>query len=159
MAEFKARPLAYLGRAFVVFLRLFNGLFYFAAGINKFRIDWLWSDALKRVFEQRVTELPAESFAAAFLQTFAIPLYLPVAYVVTSVELISGATLLLGLCTRFGAAIAIGTNILFAIGGYYDASLIALTALLLPVILTPSGHWAGLDARYAAKYPQSRWFK
>lgn len=159
LQSLKAAPLAYIGRCLVMFLRYFNGLFYFAAGINKVKQGWLWSDKLKVVFEQRVTELPADSFAVAFLKGFAIPLYLPTAYVVTTMELLSGVLLLIGLCTRWGAALAVVINMLFGLGGYYDASLIALTSLLLPVILTPSGLWTGLDKKYHARYPDKIWFK
>jgi thiosulfate dehydrogenase [quinone] large subunit len=155
----KAAPVAYIGRCLVMFLRYFNGLFYFAAGVNKVVQGWLWSDALKKVFEQRVTELPPDSFAVAFLQNFAIPLHIPVAWVLTSLELASGAALLLGFATRWGALLAVVTNFLIGIGGYYDASLIALTSLLLPVILTPSGLWVGLDRKYHARYPNAIWFK
>ncbi len=158
-AAFKARPLAYIGRVLVMFLRYFNGLFYFAAGVNKLIQGWLWSDKLKQVFTQRVTELPPDSFAAAFLQNFAIPLYIPTAYVVTIMELVSGLALLIGLGTRWGAALSVVINLLFGLGGYYDASLIALTALLLPIILTPSGLWVGVDRKYHALYPNAIWFK
>lgn len=158
-ASFKARPLAYIGRCLVMFLRYFNGLFYFAAGVNKLRQGWLWSDKLRTVFEQRVTELPPDSFGAMFLQNFGIPLYIPTAYVVTSMELVTGVSLLVGLCTRWGAILAVVINFLIGMGGYYDASLIALTSLLLPVILTPSGLWVGMDRKYHARYPQSICFK
>lgn len=158
-ASFKSHPLAYIGRGLVMFLRYFNGLFYFAAGLNKLRQGWLWSDALEKVFQQRVTELPPDSFAVAFLQNFAIPLHIPTAWVLTSLELASGAALLVGLCTRWGALLAVFTNFLIGVGGYYDASLIALTSLLLPVILTPSGLWVGLDRKYHARYPHAIWFK
>jgi thiosulfate dehydrogenase [quinone] large subunit len=159
LVSLKSRPLAYVGRCLVMLLRYFNGLFYFFAGVNKLRQEWLWSDRLKINFEQRLTELPADSFAHGFLEHFAIPLYLPTAWVVTVAELATGAALLLGLCTRAGAILAVVINFLFGIGGYYDASLIALTSLLLPVILTPSGAWFGLDRKYAGRHPDSIWFK
>jgi thiosulfate dehydrogenase [quinone] large subunit len=156
---FAESPARYLGRAVVVFLRLFNGLFYFAAGLNKLRQGWLWSDKLRTVFEQRVTELPPDSFGTAFLTHFGIPFYMPTAYVVTILELVSGAFMLLGYRARSGAAIAIGLNIMIGIGGYYDASLIALDLLILPLILTPSGHWFGLDRGFHRRYPDSLWYK
>ncbi len=159
LAAFKARPLAYIGRCFVMFLRYFNALFYLAAGINKVIKGWLWTDQLKLNFEQRLTELPTDSFAAAFLQNFAIPLHMPTAYVVTILELVTGISLLLGLGTRWGAALAVFINFMFGIGGYYDASLLALTSLLLPVIFTPSGLWMGLDRKYARQSPDLFWVR
>ena len=156
---FKTHPLRYLGRAVVVFLRLFNGLFYFAAGLNKFRIEWLWTDKLKQVFELRLADLPPDSFAAAFLKNFAIPLYMPTSYVLTGLELVSGAFMLLGYCSRSGALIALALNLLIGIGGFYDASLIALDVLLLPVLLTPSGHWAGMDQKRHQRFPDKLWYK
>jgi thiosulfate dehydrogenase [quinone] large subunit len=159
LSALKARPLAYVGRVLVMILRYFNALFYLFAGLNKIWQGWLWSDRLKLNFEQRVTELPADSFAHAFLTHFAVPLYMPTAYVVTLLELVTGISLLIGLGTRWGAALAVLTNFLFGIGGYYDASLIALTALLLPVLLTPSGLWLGLDRTYRARYAGQVWFR
>ena len=121
-SSLKARPLAYFGRCLVMFLRYFNGLFYFAAALNKLRQGWLWSDKLRVVFEQRVTELPPDSFGALFLINFGIPLYMPTAYVVTAMELVTGLSLLLGFGTRWGAVLAVAINFLIGIGGYYDRS-------------------------------------
>jgi len=159
MASLKAAPMTYLGRCLVMFLRYFNGIFYFAAGVNKIRQEWLWTDRLKLNFEQRITELPPDSFAHGFLEYFGIPMYIPIAFVVFFGEIITGTALLLGLCTRAGAILAVIINFLFGIGGYYDASLIALTSLLIPVIFTRNGHWVGMDRKLHAKYPDKIWFK
>jgi thiosulfate dehydrogenase [quinone] large subunit len=47
----------------------------------------------------------------------------------------------------------------FAIGGYYDASLIVLGLMFLPFVIWPTGHWLGLDARAHARYPRSWLFR
>jgi thiosulfate dehydrogenase (quinone) large subunit len=48
---------------------------------------------------------------------------------------------------------------MFAIGGFYDASLIVLGGIALMFILTPSGHWMGLDRRLYARYPGNLLFR
>jgi thiosulfate dehydrogenase [quinone] large subunit len=148
-----------IGIGLVVFLRLFNGVFYFAAGVNKLRKGWLWSDKLETVLTERLTQIEPESFGALFLTKFALPLYVPTAYVVTICELIAGACLLLGYRSRWAAGLALWLNLMIGIGGYYDASLIALDILILPLVLTPSGHWLGLDAKMSRRFPRSRWYR
>jgi thiosulfate dehydrogenase [quinone] large subunit len=148
-----------IGIGVVVFLRLFNGVFYFAAGVNKLRKGWLWSDKLQTVLTERLTQIAPDSFGALFLTKFALPMYVPTAYVVTICELIAGTCLLLGYRSRWGAALALWLNLMIGIGGYYDASLIALDILILPLLLTPSGHWLGLDAKLAQRHPGSLWYR
>jgi hypothetical protein len=43
----------------------------------------------------------------------------------------------------------------FAIGGYYDASLIILGLMFLPFVILPTGRWHGVDKQLHARYPQS----
>ena len=147
------------GRGAIIFLRLFMGVFYFAAGVNKLRQGWMWSDRLHTMFTQRLTEIDPGSFGALYLTKVGIPLYVPTAYVVTICELAAGASLLLGYRSRWGAGLAIWLNLMIGIGGYYDASLIALDIMILPLVFTPSGHWFGLDAKMARRYPQSIWYR
>jgi hypothetical protein len=47
----------------------------------------------------------------------------------------------------------------FAIGGYYDASLIPFFLLSLLFMSRQSGHWFGFDALLTKGYPNSRWFR
>ena len=134
------------------------GLFWIAAGVNKLRKEWLTTDILKQIFEDRLTELHPASLQVMFLQDFAIPFYKLVAVFVTFSELYVGVALLLGLTTRWAAAIALVNLLGFSAGGYYDASLIPFFALCIMMMSWPSGRWLGLDGRLSRKYPGSRWF-
>ncbi|MCK6371365.1 MAG: DoxX family protein [Gammaproteobacteria bacterium] len=154
----RRHPLRLAGIVLNVVFRLLFGVFWLAAGINKVRKDWLSTDILLRIFEDRLTEMPPDSFQVAYLQLFAIPLYKAVAWVVTFGELYVGVALLLGLTTRWAAAVGLFILVNFSLGGYYDASLIPFYLLSLIFITTRSGHWLGLDGRLARKYPGSRWF-
>jgi uncharacterized membrane protein YphA (DoxX/SURF4 family) len=159
LASFRQRPLRWLGVFATVFLRLFMGVFYLFAGVNKLRQGYLWSDYLKGLLEQRLTEIDPASFATAFLTHFAIPLHMPTAYVVCLGEIAAGVSLLFGLAARSGAALALFFILMFGIGGYYDASLIPLGLVCLLLMATPNGRWFGLDRRLAARYPNSVWFR
>jgi thiosulfate dehydrogenase [quinone] large subunit len=102
--------------------------------------------------------MPPDGFPVLYLQSFAIPLYKLVAVFVTSGELYVGVGLLLGLTTRWAAAMSFFILANLAIGGYYDASLIPFFLLSLLFLTRPSGRWFGLDRRLAAQHPGSRWF-
>lgn len=153
----KAHPVQFIGIVLNIAFRFLFGLFFLLAGINKILKDWMTSDILKAIFEQRLTELNPSSFAYIYLTDFAIPLYPLVAAVVALGELAVGIGLILGLATRlasFG-----GFFILFnlAIGGYYDASLLPFFILNIIFIIYPSGHWLGFDGWLRQKYPKQAW--
>jgi uncharacterized membrane protein YphA (DoxX/SURF4 family) len=156
--RWRQHPLRMLGIVLHLLLRTLFGLFWIAAGVNKLRKDWLTTDILKQVFEDRLTELHPASLQVMFLQDFAIPFYKLVAVFVTVSELYVGAALLLGLTTRWGAAVALVNLLGFSAGGYYDASLIPFFALSIMMMSWPSGRWLGLDRRLSRKHPGSRWF-
>ena len=103
--------------------------------------------------------MPPDVLASLFLQHFAIPLYVLVAWVITIGELLSAVGLLLGLCTRASATISMFILVGFSVGGYYDASLIPFFLLNAAFILWPSGLWLGFDRSLARKYPDNRWFR
>lgn len=153
-----SRPLRYIGAVLAVFFRLFMGLFFFAAGVNKVNKGWLWSDILKQVFEQRLTEIDPTSFATAFIVNFAMPLYIPTAYVVALGEVAAGASMLLGFASRWGGGLAFFIIFMLSIGGYYDASLIPLGLMALISAIVPSGRWFGLDRRFHRLHPDSKFF-
>lgn len=156
--RWRQRPVRMLGIVLLLLLRTLFGLFWIAAGVNKLRKDWLTTDILKQMFEDRLTELHPASLQVMFLQDFAIPFYKLVAVFVTVSELYVGVALLLGLTTRWGAAVALVNLLGFSAGGYYDASLIPFFALGIMMMSWPSGRWLGLDGRLSRKYPGSRWF-
>ena len=154
-----AHPVRFGGIVLHLLLRTLFALFWLAAGVNKVVNEWLSSDILREIFLDRLTEMPPDAFASLFLQNFAIPLYVLVAWVITVGELYSAVGLLLGLTTRFAAGVSLFILCGFAIGGYYDASLIPFFLLVAAFLWWPSGLWLGLDRPLAQRYPQSRWFR
>ncbi len=163
--SFKERPLRYIGVSAAIFVRYFMGLFFFFAGVNKIRNGWMWTDYLKGVFEARIADLgkadqsAIDAFGLMYLKVLALPFYVPIAYVVALGELYVGIACFAGLTSRWAGAMAFFLMFNFAIGGYYDASLIPLCLLALVIVFTPSGHWLGMDRRMAAKYPGAIWFR
>lgn len=156
--RWREHPVRMVGIVLHLLLRTLFGLFWIAAGVNKLRKDWLTTDILRQIFEDRLTELHPASLQVMFLQDFALPLYKLVAVFVTISELYVGVALLLGLTTRWAAAIALINLLGFSAGGYYDASLIPFFALCIMMMSWPSGRWLGLDGRLSRRYPESRWF-
>lgn len=158
-AWIKAHPIRFSGIIVHLVLRTLFALFWLAAGINKVVKDWLSSDILKQIFLDRLTEMPPDAFASIFLQNFAIPLYLLVAWVITLGEIYSAIGLLLGLTTRIAAAVSFFILFGLAIGGYYDASLIPFFLLNAAFLWWPSGLWLGIDRTLVKRYPGNRWFR
>lgn len=151
-------PGRFLGNALLVFLRLFYGLFFFQAGLNKVLKGWS-GDLVRDVFLHRLTELNPSSFASIYLENFAIPMAGVIAFVVTWGELVAGIGLLLGLFTRLSALLALFILFNIAIGGYYDASLLPFFAMNLLAIFYPLGRWFGLDRFLHHRYPSGYWFR
>lgn len=144
-------PARFTGIVLHLILRSLFGIFWLAAGINKINKDWLTTDILKQIFLDRLTEMPPDSFAVAYLQEFAIPLYKLVAWVVTLGELYAALGLLLGFTTRWAAAMSLFILVNLAIGGYYDASLIPFFLLNFIFLAWPSGLWLGVDRLLAKR--------
>jgi thiosulfate dehydrogenase [quinone] large subunit len=165
LASLKDRPARYLGVAAAVFVRTFMGLFFLSAGINKVTKGWMWSDYGREVFQARIADMEKldlmaiEAFGLMYLKLFAVPFYVPISWILSLGELYVGIACLLGLTSRWAGVMAFFLMFNFAIGGYYDASLLPLMALALVIIFTPSGHWLGLDRRWAAKHPGVIWFR
>ena len=155
----RAHPLRFVGIILHLLFRTLFGIFWLAAGINKINKDWMTTDILREIFLDRLTQLPPDSFAVFYLQHFAIPLYMPVAWVVTIGEIYAALGLLLGLTTRWAAGMSLFILVNLAIGGYYDASLIPFFLLNIIFLRWQSGYWLGFDRALAQRYPQSRWFR
>ena len=158
-SSLRAKPVRYVRAILAVSLRLFMGVFFVAAGVNKLRQGWPWSDRLREVFEDHLLELDPEAFGAMFLDHVGIPFYMPIAWVITFGELAAGIGLLLGLASRWFGVLAFWLIFMIGVGGYYDASLLPLGLMCAIVIASRSGHYLGLDRRLAARYPDSRWFR
>ena len=146
-----------LGFLLVTF-RLLFGLFWLLAGINKVNDEWMTSPILENIFLQRLTELPPDSFAVFYLTNFAIPFYQPIGWFITIGEIYSAIGLLIGLTTRSSALVSLFILFNFAIGGYYDASLLPFFILVLLFIKYPTGQWFGLDSILNRRFPNYRIF-
>jgi thiosulfate dehydrogenase [quinone] large subunit len=143
----------------LVTLRLLMAVFFVGAAVNKWKQSYITSNCLQRIFLERLEEIEPESFGAWFLEHVGIPYYQPFAWLVCWGETFIGLGLLMGFMTR-GAAVGAMLMILsFAVGGYYDASLIALTLMFLPLVWWPAGHHAGLDGFLHRRYPPSILFR
>lgn len=158
-AWIKAHPVRFAGIAVHLLLRTLFALFWLAAGINKVVKGWLTTDILKQIFLDRLTEMPPDAFASLFLQNFAIPIYMLVAWVVTIGEIYSAIGLLFGFTTRIAACTSLFILVGLATGGYYDASLIPFFLLTGAFLYWPSGLWFGIDRPLARRNPQSWWYR
>jgi thiosulfate dehydrogenase [quinone] large subunit len=155
----RAHPVRFSGILLHLLLRTLFAIFWLVAGVNKIVNEWLTSDILKKIFLDRLTEMHPDAFASLFLQEFAIPLYLLVAWVITLGEIYSAIGLLVGFTTRIAAGVSIFILIGLAVGGYYDASLIPFFILNAAFLCWPSGLWLGADRLLAIRFPISRWFR
>jgi thiosulfate dehydrogenase [quinone] large subunit len=149
---------------------LYTALFVYGF-IHKMIHGWMWSDILTTHFTQRLHELLATAaspgsfeatvamWQASYLEHFAIPMVMPIAWIVTIGELIIGVALLLGVTTRINAAFGLFMLLNFAAGGYYNATIPPLVTISILLIVLPTGHWFGLDRSLNRKYPDSLWFR
>lgn len=156
---FQRYPLQTLFVFAVLAIRYFFAVFFIYGFWHKLVKEWMWTDVMKRHFEQRLSEIPADSFQAAYLQHFAIPLYLPIAYIVTIGELVIGLGLVFGVATRFNAGFGLFMLLNFAAGAFYNVWIVILSAMAILIMFFPTGHWLGFDKRLSEKYPNSWWFK
>lgn len=157
--EFRSAPGRTLGKFSVLVLRYLMALFFFGSSYNKISMGWLWSDYPRGVFTARLAELDPASLDAQFLSGFVIPWSPLVAWVVTLSVVAVTVSLALGLATRVGGALAVWLMVMFAVGGYYDASLIPLWLIAALFVFLPTGQWFGLDRRLHARHPTSPWFQ
>ncbi len=149
---------------------LYTSLFIYGF-VHKIMRGWMWSDILTQHFTQRLHELlataaspgsieaTAAAWQAAYLQHFALPLVMPIAWIVTIGELVIGVALLLGVTTRINAAFGLFMLLNFAAGGYYNETIPPLVTISILLIVLPTGHWLGLDRTLNRKYPDLPWFK
>ena len=155
----RQHPVKFFGIVLHLILRTLFAVFWLAAGINKVNKGWLNTDILKNIFLDRLNDIPPDAFAVFYLENFALPLWLVVAWVVTIGEIYSAIGLLLGITTRIAAAVSLFILVNLAIGGYYDASLIPFFILNFAFLYWQSGHWLGFDRFLTKRYPDSPLFK
>ncbi len=157
--ETNNHPLRKTGIILFLFGRYFFASFFIYGFWHKLVKGWMWSDLMQRYFIQRLGELPTNSFQAKYLEYFAIPHALTIAWIVTIGELIIAISLLFGITVRANAAFALFLLLNFAAGGYYNLTLPPLILFAILMIIVPSGQWLGFDKQLHRKYPDSIWFR
>ena len=119
----------------------------------------MWTDILKLHFIDRLSEIHPDTLQAAYLQHFAIPLYLPIAWIITVGELLIGLALIFGITTRLNAAFGLFMLLNFAAGAFYNIWIDILSIMAILFIVFPTGHWLGLDRLLHQRYPHAIWFR
>ena len=146
-----------LARGALVLLRVYLGVVFLVAGLPKLQQDF--TPALTG-FVQQVALQRAHQFYQQFLEQVVLPNAPVFAALVTWAELLVGVTLILGLLTRFSAAVALilALNCMFAKGAWFwtpasnDA---AFVAIALALLIGAAGRTLGLDAFLARRWPRS----
>ncbi|NTU68556.1 MAG: DoxX family membrane protein [Chlorobiaceae bacterium] len=168
---FASHPLKSTGVAAAILIRYLYVLLFLYGFVHKIMKGWMWTGIMEAHFLKRLHELQAGTalagtfeawaapFQAAYLQLFAIPMAMPIAWIVTIGELVIGVCLLLGLATRTNAAFGLFMLLNFSAGGYYNLTIPPLVLMSLMMIILPTGHWLGFDRTLNQKYPASPWFK
>ncbi len=140
--------------------RTIFAIFFLYGFWHKLVRGWLWSDLMHGYFTKRVIDPPLlNHFQALYLEHFAIPLAIQIAWIVTVGELVIGIGLLFGIAVRANAAFALFMVLNFAAGGYYNLTLPPFMLFAILMMIFPSGQWLGLDKTLHNKYPDSIWFK
>ena len=155
----REHPFTSFGVILFLLSRYLFAAFFVYGFWHKLVKGWLWTDLMEGFFRLRLCELEAGSFQAQYLEHFAIPLAMPIAWIVTVGELSIAIGLITGIAVRANAAFALFLFLNFAAGAYYNLSLPPLMLFALLMMLLPSGHWLGFDRNLHRTYPKSIWFK
>lgn len=169
----KSHWLKATGVILVLLLRYLYTLLFLYGFVHKIMHGWMWSDILTQHFTERYNELQlaaqnaangsfeasVAAFQASYLAHFAIPMIMPIAWIVTIGELIIGVALLLGVTTRINAAFGLFMLLNFAAGGYYNETIPPLVIMSVLFMVLPTGQWLGLDRSLHRKHPNSMLFK
>ena len=155
----KKHPFKTAGIVLFLIGRYLFAAFFLYGSWHKLVKGWLWTDVMYKHFTERLGELTPGSFQALYLEHFAIPLAMPIAWIVTVGELVIGISLVLGLAVRINAAFAFFMVLNFAAGGYYNLTLPPFMVYSVLLMILPSGHWLGMDRKLHEKSPDSLWFR
>lgn len=147
-----------IAKGAVLVLRYIFGAFFLYGAYHKITRGWLTSPVMREHFVRRLSEIDPESFSAAYLKHFAIPWYRPVAWVLTLGQASVATGMLLGLAVRPNAVLALFLISNITAGSYYNASMPPFFIVALLLMVTPSGHWFGLDGWLHRRFPQSPLF-
>jgi len=113
--------------------RQLYGLYFFLGGCFKFIVGLLWSDTLKKMFLERLVDIPENTFAHDYLTDFAIPHAFLIAYILTIGELAVGFLYMKNLEVKWASVLALFITINIAIGGFF--SWILVVFIVVPFFL------------------------
>jgi len=146
-----------LARGALVLLRVYLGTVFLVAVLPKLQQDF--TPSLTGFVQQAASER-AHQFYRPFLEQVVLPNAPFFAALVTWVELVLGVTLILGLLTRFAAAVALllTLNYMLAKGAWFwtpSSNDAAFVAIALALLIGAAGRTLGLDAFLARRWPRS----
>jgi thiosulfate dehydrogenase [quinone] large subunit len=146
-----------LARGALVLLRVYLGVVFLVAALPKLQQDF--TPGLTE-FVQQVAPQRAHQFYRPFLEQVVLSNAPVFAALVTWAELLVGVALVLGLLTRFSAAVALvlTLNYMFAKGAWFwtpSSNDAAFVAIALALLIGAAGRTLGLDAFLARRWPRS----
>lgn len=146
-----------LARSALVILRVYLGVVFLLAALPKFQRDPIPEFA---GFLEGVALVRGHPFYQEFVQRVILLNAPAVAVLVTWGELLVGVTLILGLLTRFSAALALllAMNYMFAKGAWFwtpGSNDAAFVAIALALLIGAAGRTLGLDVLLARRWPRS----
>jgi uncharacterized membrane protein YphA (DoxX/SURF4 family) len=146
-----------LARCALTMLRIYTGAILLVAGIPKHQ-----SDFTPRLvgFLNEVALVHGHPFYQEFVRGVVLPHARIFAGLVSWGEVLVGAALVLGLCTRFAAAAALllVVNYMFAKGNWFwypSSNDAAFAAISLALLIGAAGRTLGLDLFLAERWPRS----
>jgi thiosulfate dehydrogenase (quinone) large subunit len=146
-----------LARGALVLLRVYLGTIFLVAALPKLRQDFTPS---LMDFVQQVGLNRSPPFYQRFLEHVVLPNATVFAALVTGAELLVGVTLIVGLLTRFSAAVALvlALNYMLAKGAWFwtpSSNDAAFVAISLALLIGAAGRTLGIDAFLARRWPRS----
>lgn len=146
-----------LARGALVLLRVYLGVVFLLAALPKLQKDF--TPVLTGFVEQVGLER-GHLFYRQFLEQVVLPNATVFAMLITWAELLVGVTLILGLATRFSAAVALvlALNYMLAKGAWFWTSSsndAAFVAISLALLIGAAGRTLGLDTWLARRWPRS----
>ncbi len=139
-------------------VRLFAGWVFLRAGLSKLAAGWLDHPRVSAVIEDWMKEDRGYAFFRPFLRGVVLPHPQLWSRLVVSGELLVGAALLAGLCTRAAAlgGLLLTLAFLLARGDGFEANPTApFVMMCATLLLSHSGRALGLDAALSDRLP--RW--
>lgn len=146
-----------LARSALVILRVYLGVITLLAGLAKLRGNPVPEF---RAFVEQVAMERGHPFYQEFVQRVLLPDPSAWAVLLTWAELLGGAMLILGLVTRFSAALTLllAVNYMLAKGAWFwtpGSNDAAFAAISLALIIGAAGRTLGADAFLARRWPRS----